>query len=203
MVAPEEHVHGPETAEHELRKAYNTVIETGVTHFWDRKAIQGVNAHEAITLYKRAYNAYRSDNRLAAERWARATKHLSRAFWHEAKIAFLEPRASELPYIEGSSAEDVHLHEKSDTTADLLTSLEEHVPPGLSEMPEEMRRYVQRARRHLEALEQPDYRHELLRAERIKAAHEYGRVVECLALGYEAESKTSPGSPESMGRPAA
>jgi hypothetical protein len=190
-VSPEEHVHGPENAEHELRKAYNTVIETGVTYFWDRRVAHGVSAHEAITMYRRAYNAHRTGDRLAAERWARAAKHLCRAFWHEAKISYLEPRDSELPYIEGSDAEDVHLHEKSDTTADLLNSLELHVPPGLTEMPEEMTRYLSKARRHLEVLKQPDYRHELLRAEQIKAAHEYGRVVECLALAYEAEAKSS------------
>jgi hypothetical protein len=50
-----------------------------------------------------------------------------------------------------------------------------------------MRRYIARARRHLEYLEQPDYLNELLRAERIMAAHEYGRVVECMALATEAD----------------
>jgi hypothetical protein len=186
-IGPEEHIHGPENAEHELRKAYNTVIETGVTHFWDRKVIPGVNAHEVVTLYKHAYQCYRKDDRLAAERWARTAKHLARAFWHEAKIAYLEPRDSELPYLEGAPADDVNLHEHSDTTADLLNSVADHIPPGLKEMPDEMRRYLSRAKRHLEVLENADYRHELLRAERIKAAHEYGRVLECMALAYEAE----------------
>jgi len=181
------HPHGPENAEHELRKTYNCIIETGVTYFWDQKAIPGVNADETITLYKHSFNCHRKGNRLAAERWARTAKHLARAFWHEAKIAFLEPRATELPFLEGAIDEEYNLREHSDTTEDLLNSVQEHVPPGLKEMPEEMKRYASRARRHLDTLKAPDYRHELLRAERIKAAHEYGRVLECLALAYEAE----------------
>jgi hypothetical protein len=189
IVGPEEHIHGPENAQHELRKAYNTVVETGVTHLWDRKPIQNVNAQETHTLYRRAYQAFRQNNRLAAERWARATKHLSRAFWHEAKIAYLQGHLNELPVLEGTPPEDLNLHEKSDTTQDFLQSLAEHIPPGLTEMPEEMKRYLSRAQRHLDALAQPELRDELLRAEMIKAAHEYGRVIECLALGYEAESK--------------
>lgn len=182
------HRHGPENAEHELRKAYSCVIDTGVTHFWDRRSIPGVNAHEAITLYRQAYGSLRNGDRLAAERWARTAKHLSRAFWHEAKIAYLEPRATELPSLEGATLEDYEAHVHSDTTCDLLNSLEEHVPRGLAVMPEEMRRYLARARRHLEILQDPEYKNELLRAERIKAAHEYGRVVECMALAYEAET---------------
>ena len=51
-----------------------------------------------------------------------------------------------------------------------------------------MQRFLSRARRHLQALEVPGYDHELLRAERIKAAHEYGRVLECMSLAYEAET---------------
>jgi hypothetical protein len=182
--------HGPENAEHELRVAYNEVIEAGLTHFWDRRAIPGVNAPEVISLYKRAYQAYRREDRLAAERWARTSKHLARAFWHEAKIAYLEPRATELPFLESARPEEYNLHERSDTTEDLLNSVEGHVPPGLSEMPEEMTRYASRARKHVEALKKPELRHQLLRAEHIKAAHEYGRVLECMALAYEAEAQT-------------
>jgi hypothetical protein len=182
------HLHGPENAEHEIRKAYNCVIETASVHFWDRRAIPGVNADEVITFYKHAFNCYRRDNRLAAERWARTAKHLSRAFWHEAKIAFLEPRTAELPFLEGALDDEYNLHEHSDTTADLLDSVAEHIPPGMSAMPPNMTRYLSRGRKHLDALNSPDYRHELLRAERIKAAHEYGRVLECIALAYEAEA---------------
>jgi hypothetical protein len=182
------HLHGPENAEHEIRKAYNCVIETGVSHFWDRNQIPGVNPDEVVSVYKHAFQCYRKGQRLAAERWARTAKHLARAFWHEAKIAYLEPRSSELPFLEGASSEEYHLHEHSDTTEDLLNSVSEHIPPGLKEMPEPMKRYLSRARHHLETLELPDYKHELLRAERIKVSHEYGRVLECMALAYEAEA---------------
>jgi hypothetical protein len=52
-----------------------------------------------------------------------------------------------------------------------------------------MQRYLARGRKHLQILEDADYLHELLRAERIKVAHEYGRLIECLALAYEAEAQ--------------
>lgn len=184
----ESRFHGPENADYELRKAYNCIIETGVTHFWDRKAIPGVSPDEVITLYKRAFRAYRHDDRLTAERWSRTAKHLARAFWHEAKIAYLEPRTSELPFLEGATSDEYNLHEHSDTTADLLNSVSGHVPPGMTEMPEPMRRYLTRARKHLDSLGDSTQTHELLRAEHIKAAHEYGRVLECMALAYEAET---------------
>lgn len=182
--------HGPENAEHEIKKAYNCVIESGTTWFWDRHrgSPSGVQPDEVATLYKRAYKAFRNDDRLTAERWARTAKHLARAHWHEAKILYLEPRIADLPYLEGASAEEYNLHERSDTTEDLLNSVADHVPPGMNEMPELMRRYLVRGRKHLDTLKNPEYHHELLRAERTKAAHEYGRVLECMALAFEGEA---------------
>jgi hypothetical protein len=59
----------------------------------------------------------------------------------------------------------------------------------MDQMPEEMRRYLSRGRMHLDKLDLKHERNELLRAERIKAAHEYGRVLECMALGFEAEAQ--------------
>ncbi len=186
--------HGPENAEHELRKAYNTVIEAGVWYFWDRHATPGVNAHEVFTIYKHAFQNYKNGNLLAAERWARTAKHLSRAFWHEAKIAYLEPRSTELPFLEGATEAEYNLTERLDTTQDLIDSVATHIPhqisQGSNEMPELMVRYLGRARKCLETLRSEDYTHELLRAERIMAAHEYGRVLECMALAYEAEDQT-------------
>ena len=180
--------HGPENAEHELRIAYGCTVDASTIHFWDRRPIPGVHSDEVLTLYKRAFNHHRRGNALACERWARSTKHLARALVHEAKIAYLEPHSSELPFLPHATAEELNLHEHSDTTSDLLDSLEHHVPPEMTEMPEIMKRYLSRARNHLAALETNGYTHELLRAERIKAAYEYGRVAECLALAYEAET---------------
>jgi len=188
-----ENTHGPENAEHELKKAYNLVIETGVTHFWDRRGIVGVGADEVVSIYKTAFRAYRDDDKLSAERWARAAKHLARACWHEAKIAYLEPRVTELPFLD-NALEEYRLHDYSDTTSDLLESLADHIPPGHVETPEEMTRYLLRARKHLAKLEESSHQSELLKAERIKAAHEYGRVLECLALAYEAENRKKPRS---------
>jgi hypothetical protein len=181
--------HGPENADHELRKAYNAAIDVGTVFFWDRQSVAGVNPDEVLTVYKRAYQCHRNGQKLAAERWARTAKHLTRAFYHEAKVAYLEPKTTELPYLEGASAADLDLYDYSDTTEDLLNSVAQDVPPGLSEMPEDMKRYLSRGRKHLESLKSPESRHELLRAERIKAAHEYGRVLECMALAFEAEAQ--------------
>lgn len=181
------HSHGPENAEHEIRKAYNCVIETGVSYFSNQNKIPGVNPDEVVDIYKHAFQCYRKGQKLAAERWARTAKHLARAFWHEAKITYLEPKTTDLPFLEGAKAEEYQLREHSDTTEDLINSVAEHVPPGLNEMPDSMKKYLARARLHLETLESPDYKHELLRAERIKASHEYGRVLECMALAYEAD----------------
>jgi hypothetical protein len=184
-------VHVPENADHELRKAYNAAIDTGMQYFWNQKTIPGVNAEEVFAIYKHAFHCHQKGEKLAAERWARAAKHLSRAFTHEAKITFLEPRIADLPYLKGASAADFELKAHSDTTADLLDSLAQDLPPGFQEMPEDMKRYISRGRKHLEFLDSahPEGdKHELLRAERIKAAHEYGRVVECLALAYESEA---------------
>jgi hypothetical protein len=181
--------HGPDNADHELRVAYNHTIETGVVHFWNRHGIPGVHPDEVITMYKHAFHLHREGRALASERWARTAKHLSRALWHEAKIAYLESKVTELPFLTGASPEELGLDPHSDTTADLLDSLSEDVPPGMTDMPGDMKNYLARARKHLKIVHSAGYRHELLRAERIKAAHEYGRVVECIALAYEAQNK--------------
>lgn len=178
----------PENAQHELRKAYNCVVETGTVHFWDRKAIPGVNPDEVVTLYKQAFQANRKGDRLTAERWARTAKHLSRAFWHEAKLAYLEPRVDEIPFLEGAETNEYFMNDHSDTAEDLLESVSVDLPPGYDQMPEPMKRYLMRARRHLEVIKSSDYKNELLIAERVNAAHEYGRVIECMALAYEAEA---------------
>lgn len=184
-------LHGPENAEHEIRKAYNCVIDSGMILAGSRLPTSipasGARHEQVVLYYKHAYRCYRNGNKLAAERWARTAKHLARAFFHEAKIAYLEPRAVQLPFLEGAHEEDYHVQESPDTTADLLDSLAEHIPADAEEVPREMMRYLQRGRKHLAVLNQPDYRHELLRVERVKAAHEYGRAIECMSLAYEVD----------------
>lgn len=180
--------HGPENAEFELRKAYNSVIEGAIPYLWENRVVQGVHPDEALVLYKHAYNAYRKGNKLAAERWARTAKHLSRALALEAKIAYLEAHDTDLPSLESTSPAAFGVLEKSDTTADLLNSVAEHIPVGFERMPQAMSRYLNLARDHLRVLEREGYHHELLRAERIHVAHEYGRVLEIMALAYEAEA---------------
>jgi hypothetical protein len=132
-------VHVPENAVHELRKAYNSVIDVGMLFFWNQKTIPGVNADEVTAIYKHAYHCHEKGLKLASERWARTAKHLSRAFVHEAKISYLEPRTRDLPYLPGATAADFDLRSHSDTTADLLDSLAQDLPPGFQEMPEDMR----------------------------------------------------------------
>ncbi len=186
---PEMHVHGPQNAEHELRKAYNTLIEADLTYSWDRQKPQEINHQELIDIYRHAYQCFRKGDRLAAERWARTAKHLARALWSEAKISFLKPRLNLYPYLENATPEEYNLHERIDTTADLLDSVGDHVPPGLQQMPEQMGLILSKGRRHLDEPKKPDVKHELLKAEHIKAAHEYGRVLECMALAFEAEAQ--------------
>ncbi len=181
--------YGPDNSESEIRKAYNCVIDTGVGYFWDRRAIPGVNADEVVTLYKHSMQCYQQGNRLAAERWARTVKHLARAFWHEAKITFLEPRVGDLPYLEGGQIETQDPHGGIDATSDLLECAAQCIPAGMGEVSEQMRRYLNRGMRHLKALISATPTHDLLRVERIKAAYEYGRVLECMILAYEAESQ--------------
>lgn len=181
--------HEPQAADHELRKAYYAAVELGLLFFWDRRAIPGVSPDEALAFYRRAFKLHREGSSLAAERWARTAKHLTRAFAHEAKIAYLEPAASELPYLDGATPVEYRVRETHEVVTDLLNSVAEHIPPGMTELPEDMRRYLTRAYRHLATLDLEDYRHELLRAERVNAAYEYGRVLELMALAYEAESR--------------
>jgi hypothetical protein len=187
--APEMHVHGPQNAEHELRKAYNTLIEVELVYTWDHQTPHNVNHQEVVDIYKKAFDRHRDGERLAAERWARTAKHLSRALWSEAKIAFLQNRLNLFPYLDGATAEEYNLHERMDTTADLLESVAGHIPPGMQQMPEDMHHYLSKGKLHLQELNKPDLKHELLRAEHIKAAHEYGRVLECMALAHEAEAQ--------------
>ncbi len=185
------HFHGPDNAEYEIRKAYNTAVESAVTFAGFREPIPGLNPVEVSVFYRKAFRCLQEGERLAAERWARTTKHLARAFWHEAKVAHLEAHATEFAFLPGATSEEYNLHEHPDTTEDLLNCLADHSPPGAEAMPEDMRRYLTRAREHLEILRHSNYTHELLRAERLKAAHEYGRVIECMVLALETD-QTSP-----------
>lgn len=176
-------------AEHEIRRAYNCAVESAVTWSLIGQQVSEINPDEVQNLYRKAWNFHRKEENLLAERWARTAQHLARAFWHEVKIAWLLKYPISLPYLEGATREELNLHEYSDTTEDLLNSLARHVPPGMNEMPEDMKHYLLRARKHLAEI--GGSTHELLRAERIKAAHEYARVLECLALAWSAELKTS------------
>jgi hypothetical protein len=179
--------HGPDNAEFELTVAYNHAVETGLVY--QGRSLPGISPDEVTLLYRRAYDHYRQRDRLAAERWARTVKHLSRALWHEAKISFLQGRTSELPFIANAERDAIRLHEYSDTTRDLLDSVSGHMPEGDLGLPVDMKTYLGRALAHLDTLKTPDLRHELLRAEHIKAAHEYGRVLECMELAIAAEQK--------------
>ncbi|MBC7691091.1 MAG: hypothetical protein H7222_04930 [Methylotenera sp.] len=179
--------HGPHNADHELRKAYNCLIESSVTFSSVGTQIKEINPDEVQFMYKRAFTSHRKGHQLAAERWARSAKHLARAFWHEAKIHFLQNQSYDIPFLVGATAEEYNFRERLDTTVDLIQSVENHLPAGKDSMPENMIQYLNRAKKFLE--QAPDIKHELLQAECIKAAHEYGRVIECLDLAYEATEK--------------
>ena len=146
------HFHGPDNAEHEIRKAYNCVVETGVTHFWDRRAIPGVNADEVVTLYKQSFHFYRKGKRLAADAGHEQPNICPERFGMKLRSPFWSQEPAELPFLEGARDDEYGLHERSDTTTDLLDSVACHIPPGLDEMPENMKRYLARARRTLKII---------------------------------------------------
>jgi hypothetical protein len=183
---------GPDNAEHEIRKAYHGVIETSAFYLWTSRLISGVNPTAMRDAYTRSYQLYSQGNRLAAERWARTAKHLAQAFRHEAKIAFLEQDPKILPYLEGAHDQEYGLFERSDTTSDLLNSVAARISIQPDPAQTEMKHYLDRAHELLKKLENPEEKHELLRAERIQAAHEYGRTLECMILAHEAEQKSHP-----------
>jgi hypothetical protein len=176
----------PDNAATELKRAYNSVVEAGVTHLWNHTLDSPIQARHVVALYQRAMTDYRTntpESRLRAERWARAAKHLADALWHEAKIAYLRDRTAELPYLSDAEAE-YHLHDETEDTAQALfaaCSLIPEVNAGL-----ELETWLGRGRHHLAQLKDPHHPiHELLRAERIKAANQYGRALECALLALE------------------
>ncbi len=183
----------PDNAEVELKRAYNSCIETGVTHEWERRPIPGVDSSLVFALYQKALSYYQRNTpqaRLAAERWARVVKHLALACWHEAKIDYLEPHSEVLPCLPHARTE-FHLHAETRETAQaLLDSAAQKLrrQHGKS-TPSEPLRLLERGRSHLAHLASTPVENELLHAEHIKAAHEYGRILEYYLLAMEAEEQ--------------
>jgi hypothetical protein len=180
----------PDNAEVELKRAYNSCIETGVTHEWERRPIPGVDASEVFVLYQKAIDYYQRGTpqaRLASERWARVVKHLALAYWHEAKIDYLEPHSEDLPCLPHARTE-FHLHAETRETAQaLLDSAAQKIRKQRVKNKSEPLRLLERGRAHLEHLASTPVENELLHAEHIKAAHEYGRILEYYLLALEAE----------------
>jgi len=192
--------HDPASSTHELRKAYQSLVEAAtcggkiqsqLLQPHSAEATGPIQFQEIEESYRRAFRHHQENDDLAAERWARTVKHMARAFWHECKIAYLGSTPAQFPYLRGASAAELDLREHSDTTEDLLDCLSGEVTSGLNEFPPDMHRFLERGREHLRNVHESPGSHELLRSERIKAAYEYGRVVECLALAFEAEVKRS------------
>jgi len=185
----------PNNAEVELKRAYNSCIETAVTHQWNRSRTPGVDSSMVFALYQKALSYYQRNTpqaRLAAERWARVVKHLALACWHEAKINYLEPHAEDLPCLPHARTE-FHLHAETRETAQaLLDSAAEKLRRrrGKSLLSEPLR-LLERGRAHLAHLASTPVENELLHAEHIKAAHEYGRILEYYLLALEAEQQVN------------
>lgn len=182
----------PENAATELKRAYNSVVEMGV--LTDSTSLRAPHHHaaEALVLYQRAMDSYRAQSpemRLASERWARAAKHLAESCWHESKISHLLAHCSDLPYLTDALAE-YHLHHETEAGAQaLLDSCAPGLHPECSQSPIPLAALHERGNDHLRAMKGPgEPRHELLSAERIKAATQYGRALECVLLALEAEN---------------
>jgi hypothetical protein len=182
----QEHQQIPDNAEFEIRKAFIAIIEAEITQSW-QKSISGVHSGEATLLYKYSFNARKTGKRLAAERWARTAKHLARALKQEAKISFFELHFAEFPILQSTSAEEYALTERKKMTTDLINSVKEMVQAKFNPIPDNMKRYLERARLHMAALTETEHLHDVLAIERVNAGYEYGRVLECLILAYEAE----------------
>ena len=184
----------PDNAEIELKRAYNSCIETGVTHEWVRHSIPGVPSGQVFALYQRAMDYYRQGTpqaRLVAERWARVVKHLALACWHEAKIDYLGPHSEDLPCLPHARTE-FHLHAETRETAQaLLDSAAQKMRKNRGGNRDEPKSLLTRGRHHLEHLAATPTENELLHAEHIKAAHEYGRVLEYYLLALEAQEQLS------------
>ncbi|MGK5084974.1 hypothetical protein WDW37_16925 [Bdellovibrionota bacterium FG-1] len=182
--------HGPENAEFEIRKAYSVIIESSVGYFWQNRHIKGVDPKAPLHFYRQAYARYHQGDRLSAERWARTAKHLGRALSSEAKISCLEYHFADLPFLTGPATDAFPIPEPLEATIDLINSLDGTLaaPVGHKQIPEQVRQYLERAHYHLSVLEQSSLQNQLLRAEHMKAAHEYGRTLEIMTLAAEAEA---------------
>jgi len=184
----------PDNAEVELKRAYNSCIETGVTYAWRQNPLPDVPSDEVFRLYRHAMELFEQGSppaRLTAERWARVVKHLALACWHEAKIDYLSHHGDELSCLPHARTE-FHLHaETRETARSLLDSAAQRLrktgapPAGIDTAPT----LLERGRAHLKHLEGAAGENELLHAEHIKAAHEYGRVLEYYLLARESESQ--------------
>jgi hypothetical protein len=179
--------HVPDNAENEIRKALVSVIEAEITHTWNQKPITGVQWGEPALLYKYSFHACKTGRRLAAERWARTAKHLARALKLETKLAFLELHLLEFPSLKGPPPEENALIDRKEMTIDLVNCVMGVVQTKFKPIPENIQRYRDRAELHIAALTENTELHELLMTERINAGYEYGRVLECIILAYEAE----------------
>ena len=195
----------PDNAEQALREAYNRVLESGLTYYWERILTAGVNANEAQQLYDQAFFAFEHNHRLLAERWGRAASHFALALWHEAKIQFLSSSACPpIPSIRPSMHnltpnEDLHLHAHEtheEIEAELRSNwiqaknrVSKSSKGELDPFFQRVSRYLSRGEFHLGAppwssLPQPQHA-ELLQAERLKAAHEYSSAAEYLLLAWD------------------
>ena len=198
------------STETELQRAYNGAIDVGVTHFWNRSPIPGVHADEIFTLYKRAWSAYQrgtAQDRLLAERWARAVKHLAIALCHEAKMNYLEPRLRVLPEPSVTSeAQEVATRAGHENALVLLDAAAERIQK--SSLPlgadlDTLNRLLNRGRIHLKQSPPATSPLGLLRQERIQAAHEYGRTLEYLLLAMESEAEPKKANGPAISRQAA
>lgn len=184
----------PENATQELKRAYNSIVELGtVLSSGQRRGLLGLEA--AVSLYLRAMDGYRMHSpasRLASERWARAARHLAEALWHEAKIGYLKDRTAALPYLTDALSE-YHLHHETEQSARaLIETYGERQRQAPEELGVDPAVLMACGRAQLAALMDPlAPRHELLSAERIKAANQYGRALECILLALESEREAA------------
>ncbi|NDC39796.1 MAG: hypothetical protein EBZ48_17480, partial [Proteobacteria bacterium] len=208
-------------AEHEIRSTFNSIVESGLVYFWDRRRPEEtpsswVTPELPTQFYQAAFRSYEAKDSSRALHWARAAKALARAYWHEAKIAYFKSRVEDLPSLKQALNDEYHLHEKIDSARNLIEvnqrkreKIIASLPSALASqrsgestqsvgttpnpaLPEEsLGHWIEMihlcALAQLEVLEKliPSQLHELLHAEHLKCASEYGRCTQELLIVHE------------------
>lgn len=178
--------------ETELKQAYEALVEVLVPHWDTQSGPLSRLTRNLLSLYQRALTTYQyggPQNELIADRWAKSVKHLALVCQHEAKIAYLSSNQAKLPPSPFSRAFVSEGKTACETARSLLDNAGEKLFRVSHPLTEGALEMLKRGRQHLNEAIQNPIQNDLLKAERIRAAYEYGRTLEYLLLAIEAEGE--------------